>query len=104
MRVFFGIWKHDLNPFGAMRALWQLREAGWFDHAVGFLIGRPNNPEEVMGYSHLKAIEEVLEPLHLPIIYDFDTGHVPPMIPLINGSIAHVVNNATESSITMELK
>lgn len=94
----------DLNPFGTMRALWQLREAGWFEHAKGFLIGRPNNPDDVFEYSHLKAIEEVLAPLRLPIIFDFDTGHVPPMIPLINGSMAHVVNNSKESYIEMELR
>lgn len=89
----------DLNPFGAMRALWQLREAGWFKYTKGFIIGRPNNPSDVMEYSHMKAVEEILGVLGVPVIMDFDVGHVAPTVPILNGSIAHVVNGNGESYI-----
>ncbi|MBQ2803578.1 MAG: LD-carboxypeptidase, partial [Lachnospiraceae bacterium] len=31
----------DLNVFAIRRAMWQMEQAGWFEHVKGFLIGRP---------------------------------------------------------------
>ena len=41
----------DLNPMAIRRAMWTLREAGWFDGAKGFIIGRPRESfgQEMMG-------------------------------------------------------
>ena len=94
----------DLTSFGAMRALWQLKEANWFKHVKAFLIGRPNNPDTIMEYSHEMAVREILEDFNVPIITEFDTGHVAPTIPIINGSIAHVISTNEEHSIEFILE
>lgn len=31
----------DLNVFSIRRAMWQMEQAGWFEHVKAFLIGRP---------------------------------------------------------------
>ena len=80
----------DLNPFGMRRAYWQMREAGWFDTAKGFLIGRPARySEELMGCGRFTALEPLLS-LGKPVIADADLGHLPPMLPLVTGALAEV--------------
>ena len=39
----------DLNPLGIRRAIFNLKEAGWFKYAKGFLIGRPLCYKEKIG-------------------------------------------------------
>ena len=81
----------DLNVFGIRRALWQLKNAGWFRNVKGFLIGRPwAGQQDAMGLDHIRAATDVLEELQVPILLDVDIGHLPPMIPLISGSLADV--------------
>jgi muramoyltetrapeptide carboxypeptidase LdcA involved in peptidoglycan recycling len=81
----------DLNPFGIRRAMWQMREAGWFDMAKGFLIGRPYHyGEEMFGLDNYEAVKGIIGELGLPIVMDCDIGHVAPMMPLINGAYACV--------------
>lgn len=81
----------DLNVFAIRRALWQLKEAGWFRNARGFLIGRPGTfGQEIFGLDQYQAVLGVLGDLGLPVIMDLDIGHLPPMMPLIVGSMADV--------------
>ncbi len=81
----------DLSVFGIRRALWQLKNAGWFRHVKGFLIGRPlAGREDLMGLDHIRAVTEPLAEFGVPILLDVDIGHLPPMMPLISGSIATV--------------
>lgn len=81
----------DLNVFGIRRALWQCKHAGWFRHVKGFLIGRPlAGQEDMMGLDHIRAVTEALQEFEVPILLDVDLGHLPPMIPLIVGSMAQV--------------
>lgn len=76
----------ELSVPDLYRALWQMREAGWFDNVNAFLIGRTYSKEEVNSYTYLNAIEDALLPLNVPIIYDVDIGHIPPQITFVNGS------------------
>ena len=92
----------DLNVFGIRRACWQLREAGWFEHAAGFLIGRPYNGEDMFGLNRFQAVTDILGPLQVPILMDLDIGHIPPMMPLISGSLAEV--NFSDNEIEIEMK
>lgn len=86
----------DLNPFDIRRALWHMKQAGWFEKASGFLIGRPGCfGQELMGLDQYRAVVDILGPLGVPVIMDLDIGHLPPQLPLISGSTALV--RATET-------
>ncbi len=94
----------DLNPMGVRRALWQLDQAGWFEHASGFLIGRPlHYGEEVLGLSQYDAVTGILKKYQVPIFLDLDIGHLPPMMPLLCGSLASARMAGNDFTITMEL-
>ncbi len=80
----------DLNVFAIRRAMWQLQETGWFRFVKGFLIGRPSNGEEMMGLNAYDAVLEVAGKENVPVIMDVDLGHLPPMMPLVVGSLADV--------------
>ena len=93
----------DLTVLDIRRALWSLREAGWFDEAKGFLVGRPYHyGEELMGLDQYRAVTEILGDLDLPVIMDLDIGHLPPMMPLVTGSKATVYAEADGIRIDME--
>ncbi len=80
----------DLNSVSTRRALTQLREAGWFDNAKGFLIGRPLQSGEYFGLMPKQSYLDILGPLSLPILYGVDLGHVPPSLPMMEGAEAKV--------------
>ena len=81
----------DLSVFGIRRAVWQMKNAGWFRHVKGFLIGRPwAGQEDRMGLDHIRAVTDLLAEYQVPVLLDVDIGHLPPMIPLISGSVAEV--------------
>ena len=84
----------DLNVFAIRRAIWEMQHAGWFEHVNGFLIGRPlTGQEDLMGLDHIRAVTDLLAGYGVPILLDLDIGHLPPMMPLITGSMADVVWN-----------
>lgn len=81
----------DLNVFSIRRAMWQMEEAGWFQYVKGFLIGRPLCfGQEMMGLDAYQAILAVAGSKNVPVIMDVDLGHLPPMMPLVVGSLAKV--------------
>ncbi len=95
----------DLNVFSIRRALWQMKEAGWFQTAKGFLIGRPRIFDEpMMGLDRHTAVTGILSDLHVPIIQDLDIGHLPPMLPLVCGSLATVEVKGNDYRIEMKLR
>lgn len=93
----------DLNVFAMRRALWQLREAGWFDGAGGFLIGRPRNGAEMSGLDHIRAVTDILGGYGVPILLDLDIGHLPPQMPLVNGALADVVKHGGDVELSMRI-
>ena len=82
----------DLTPMSIRRSLWNLREAGWFDSACGFVIGRPYSSwnKDMMGVNAYNAVTDVLAPLSVPVIMDADIGHIDPMLPVVMGADAKV--------------
>ena len=95
----------DLNPMGIRRALWQLDNAGWFRHVKGFLVGRPLQIDaNGMGFDRFSAVTGVLQKYKVPILFDLDIGHLPPMMPMITGAMANVkaVNNEIKISYRLE--
>lgn len=93
----------DLSPLGIRRAFWQLREAGWFEMAKGFLIGRACcYDDEMMGVDRISAVTETLGALGRPILLDLDIGHLPPMMPLVTGALAEVKSEGNAVTVSMD--
>ncbi len=95
----------DLTALSYRRALFQLKEAGWFDTAKGFIIGRPLRAfnDETFGINRINALD-ILKDLNVPIIADCDLGHINPSMPIITGSYANVSVKNNNIEIAMELK
>lgn len=93
----------ELNVFGIRRAMWQMEEAGWFEHVKGFLIGRPMfYGQEMMGLDAYQAILEVAGRKNVPVVMDVDLGHLPPMMPLIVGSMCEVTVQKNDITVKMQ--
>ncbi len=94
----------DLNVMDIRRTLWQLAHAGWFEKASGFLIGRPLCfGQELFGLNQYDAVTGVLKQYHVPILMDLDIGHIPPMMPMVNGVTATAEAKSGGMGITMDL-
>lgn len=92
----------DLNVFDMRRALWRLKQCGWFQHVRGFLIGRPYKFDEpIMNLDRHSAVIDVLKEYNVPIIMDLDIGHIAPTMPMICGSIGKI--NVENNSITINM-
>jgi muramoyltetrapeptide carboxypeptidase LdcA involved in peptidoglycan recycling len=94
----------DLSVPEMKRALWQLKQNGWFEHAKGFVIGRPLFNQTVSNLTYEQAVMDILDDLQVPVIFGADIGHVAPTIPVINGAIANIVCSNGKASISYELK
>ena len=91
----------DLNVFATRRAMWQMEEAGWFRHVKGFLFGRPRNGETMMNLDAYNAVLEVAGRKGVPVVTDVDLGHLPPMMPIVVGSMAEVAVEGNDIRIEM---
>ncbi|MFA6755545.1 MAG: S66 peptidase family protein [Bacilli bacterium] len=81
----------DLCSLDIERALFQLKEAGWFKYCKTIIYGRPfHYQEEVLGVDHYKAIKTILSTLKIPYAIDADFGHFDPSMPFITGALARV--------------
>ena len=95
----------DLTVFGIRRGFWQLAHAGWFDNAKGFIIGRPYcYGQEIMGLDQYRAVTDMLKGYGVPVVMDADIGHLPPMMPLVSGSLAKVTVKGNEIQVEMEYR
>jgi muramoyltetrapeptide carboxypeptidase LdcA involved in peptidoglycan recycling len=91
----------DLTPMAIRRSLWNLREAGWFEGAKGFIIGRPlaSWKQIMMGVDQYNAVTDVLKGLGVPVIMDAEIGHIDPMLPVIMGAKALVTVKGNDLNI-----
>lgn len=94
----------DLNVVSQQRALWQLRENGWFKYCKGIIYGRPIDSEEFFGVKLEDALQDAVGQLNVPIVYGCDFGHLPPNWTLISGSLVTFTKEGTKGCISMELK
>ncbi len=92
----------DLGSEALVRGLWQLREAGWFQHAAGFIFGRPAMFQSYTDTSYEEAVDTILGELGLPIILDADIGHKPPQFAMVNGAMAEIRSIGGKGSIQIE--
>lgn len=82
--------------------LWHMKQAGWFEHAKGFIFGRTLFEGTNLNYTYEEAIKMALGD-NIPIILDADIGHVAPKFTLINGAIGHVRASEGKGSLEMKL-
>lgn len=101
-RILWFLESYDLSSEALTRGLWQLKEAGWFEHAAGFVFGRPAFFQSFYDISYEEAVLSVLGELDLPIILDADIGHKPPQFAMMNGAIATVHSKMGQGSILFE--
>ena len=95
----------DLNVYAIRRAVWELQHAGWFENVKGFLIGRPlAGAQEMFGLDHIHAVTDLLAQYQVPVLLDVDLGHVPPMMPVIVGSMAKVSYRPQTDAFRLEMK
>lgn len=94
----------DLNSECLIRGLWQLKEAGWFDSAVGFVFGRPCMYDSAYGFSYQEAVMSVLKQLHLPVIFNADVGHKAPQFSVVNGAVGTWKLSGKKGSMVLEFE
>lgn len=95
----------DLNVMAIRRAVWQMKNAGWFSKVKGFLVGRPLvHGQELMGLDQYHAVVDLLAEYQVPVVMDVDLGHLPPMMPLVCGSMAAVDVKGSSIHIRMEYR
>ncbi|WP_380705259.1 hypothetical protein [Salinithrix halophila] len=80
----------QLSASEMYRALWQMRENGWFQNTRGLLFGRLAHTEGTRDLPYIDALEAVFSPLQIPVVFDTDLGHLPPQLTLVNGALAKV--------------
>lgn len=82
------IWYFDiygLDIFGLKRALLQLRLAGYFNTTKGIIISRFFKSQDMFNTTLEDILKEFSNEYNIPVFYDVDLGHIPPVIPFING-------------------
>ncbi len=94
----------DTNREKMIVSLWQLKEAGWFANASGFIFGRPCFYPEDAAVSYREAVEESLGELNLPMIFDADIGHKGPQFTVMNGAYGSVYCGYGKGKLRMEMR
>lgn len=100
------LWYFDIFAMKAetvYNTLWHMKQAGWFENAVGFLFGRVLFSGSFLGLSYEEAIRRALG-TEVPLILDADVGHVAPRMTVINGAMAHLTAKDGKGALTMTLK
>lgn len=92
----------DINAEELVRALWHLKEAGWFQHAKGFVFGRPLFFSTYTDTSYREAVLTILGDMGVPIILDADIGHKGPQFAMINGAIATIRSENGKGTVIYE--
>ena len=95
----------DYNPMDIRRALWHLKESGWFKNAAVFVFGRPLAAfrQEIMGVNQYNAVTGILGDLGVPVVLDADIGHIDPAMPLIIGADSKISVKNNEIKIEMNI-
>ncbi len=99
------LWYFDVCSQSAenfYQTLFQMKEAGWFEHIRGVIVGRVAFPKSFYAdFTYQEALYRVFP--ELPIIFNADIGHLPPKMTIINGSMAHITCKDGKGLIEFDL-
>ena len=103
--VVWAIESSDGSPAEIRRQVWQLKNAGWFEKAAGFLVGRPLAAwaKESFGIDQYNAAADILGDLGVPVVMDCPFGHTSPAMPLVIGATAQVSAKGDDLCVRYEL-
>lgn len=90
----------EYKPLEVYHALWQLKNANWFNNIKGFIFGRTIN--DVCYISYFDAIYRALGDITKNIIINADLGHIHPILPFINGRVCHITVDRGEAKLIYE--
>lgn len=93
----------ELNSAEIYRALWQMKQAGWFEKTAGIIYGRPAGYSTTGDFGLVDALEKITFDLKIPVLYDADLGHLPPQLTFINGAYASVNYKSGKATIMQSL-
>ena len=90
-KIIFYLEACELTSISIKRALFQLKNAGWFDNVSGFIIGRSlNYYDKSFGITPVEAYIDSLKELNVPMLLDVDLGHIAPALPIRSGAKAKI--------------
>lgn len=99
------IWYFDifsLTTEDLYNKLYQFKYADYFKYTKCIIIGRILFKNSFTDTTYEQVLKEVLP--DIKIIYNYDLGHVPPKMTIINGSLVHIVSNDKEAYLETYLK
>ncbi|MBY0202474.1 LD-carboxypeptidase [Paenibacillus cucumis Kampfer et al. 2016] len=91
----------EMDASDIYRRLWQMRQAGWFAGANGFLFGRPAGYSDTADFTFTDALSSALGDLTVPLLYDVDLGHIPPQMTFVNGAVGQVSYESGRGTLHM---
>ena len=101
-KILWFLESYNLGSEDLSSGLWQLKEAGWFEHASGFIFGRPTMYNTYTDTTYEEVLLSILSDLNLPIIMDADIGHRQPQFTMINGAMAKVSSQNGKGNILFQ--
>lgn len=94
----------ELDIFNYKKALWQMKEAGWFNNIKGILFGRSAATKAALDLNLFDVTKDILKDLKIPVIMEMDIGHVSPMLTIFTGALIEVTNSEKISEVKFSLK
>lgn len=97
----------ELNIIELYRVISQLKEAGWFTNANGFIFGRTNVEKtrkvDNGEVTYEDMLKRALEDLKVPVVYDVDIGHQAPQFTIINGALGEFIYKDKKGKLIQKL-
>lgn len=87
------VWFFDIFEMSTPQVLchlWQMKNAGYFEHCKGIIFGRAFLLREDYDMDLAEVVKDAIGNLAIPVILNADIGHVPPQMPIVNGSILEI--------------
>lgn len=100
------IWFFDnfaLKAEELYHCLWQMKQAGWFEHVKAVVLGRTLFRGSFIDMTYEEALQKVFGK-KIPMISEADIGHTTPCFTLVNGGYAHFVAKEGKGSVSFEKK